>query len=98
MEKEITIGLNETDIDDVEIIRAVETAHASGHQPVMDNWHTEDWRKPHERIRYSELVEVLGERVICYWNPTEDGFRDAEECGDESLMCNWDEIDRVEFA
>lgn len=91
------INMNKTDYTDAEIVEAVEEALNLGKQPMMDNYRTEGpmW----QRIRYSLDVEMdNGDRISAYWNPTEDGYKTAEEIADESWMCNWDEIDLVEYV
>lgn len=91
------INLNKTEYTDAEIIAALDDAENHGKHALMDNYRTEGpmWT----RIRYHITVEMdNGDRVAIYWNPTEDGFRIAEETADESSMCNWDEIDLVEYA
>ena len=92
-----TININRTEYTDAEILKALEEAENHGKQALMDNYRTEGpmWR----RIRYHLTVEMdNGDRVAIYWHPTEEGYKTAEETADESWMCNWDDIDLVEYV
>lgn len=92
-----TISINRTEHSDEEILKALEEAENHGKQALMDNYRTDGpmWC----RIRYRLIVEMEnGDEVEIYWNPTEEGFKLAEETADESHMCNWEFIDLVEYA
>lgn len=89
----MNININNTDYTDAEIIAAVksskEVATADNHGTDGEIW---------QRIRYTMTIEMAnGDMIAVCWNPTEEGYKLAEERDDDSYMCDWDNIDLVEY-
>lgn len=89
-----SITRNNTPFADEAILRALGSAGIHAHIDTRDCGNAGN----HRGYQYVQDVCISGVAITLVWYPTADGWARAQEDGDESLACNWDNIDLAKLA